>query len=73
MKKLLLCLFLVACNETQQGAPAPEQKGVQLSYVKDRRTNLCFALSYVGEYPIGTATIFTNVPCSSEVEQLISK
>jgi hypothetical protein len=73
MKKLLLCLLLVGCNEAQreQVAPTPSQEGQHISYIKDRRTNLCFATSYVSEYPIGTATIFANVPCTPDVEKLI--
>jgi hypothetical protein len=73
MKKLLLCLFLLGCNESQreQVAPTPSQEAQHVTYLKDNRTNLCFATSYVSEYPFGTATIFANVPCTPEVEKLI--
>lgn len=74
MKKiLLLCLVLVACTEAQreQVAPTPSQEAQHISYRLDSRTNLCFATSYVSEYPIGTATIFANVPCTPEVIKLI--
>lgn len=70
---LLLCFGLLACNEQtrKEIAPTDSEKAAQVSYYKDPRTNLCFATSYVSEYPFGTATIFANVPCSPEVEKLI--
>ena len=73
MKKLLLCLFLLGCNEEQRAqiAPTPSQEAQHIKYLKDNRTGLCFAVSYVSEYPIGTATIFANVPCGPAVEELI--
>lgn len=73
MKKILFCLLLLGCNEQtrKEIAPTDAEKARQVSYYKDPRTNLCFATSYVSEYPFGTATIFANVPCSPEVEKLI--
>ena len=74
MKKLLiLCLLLLGCNEEtrKQLTPTVADEANQIRYYKDPRTNLCFATSYVSEYPIGQATIFANVPCSPEVEKLI--
>jgi len=76
MKKLLLVfLFLMGCEESKQtDSPKPSWEAKQANsivYTKDTRTNLCFALSTVGEYPIGTSVIVTNVPCTPEVEKLI--
>lgn len=73
MKKLLLLLALLSCDaETRKSiAPSTEDKAGMIKYVKDPRTSLCFAVSWVSEYPIGQADIYTNVPCSPEVEKLI--
>jgi hypothetical protein len=74
MKKLLLLLVLVACNRDEARklvSPTVEDKVVELTYVKDTRTKLCFAVSWVSEYPIGTAYVYSSVPCTPEVERLI--
>lgn len=73
MKKILLCLLLIGCNEDfrKENFPTVKEEANQIRYYKDSRTNLCFAMSQVGEYPVGTATIFANVPCTPEVEKLI--
>ena len=79
MKKFLLAfLFLLGCNKTSEANKAPEpsweaRQAEHIVYVQDPRTNLCFALSTVSEYPIGTAVILTHVPCSSGVMNLIQK
>ena len=71
----LLCftIHFIGCSDAQreQVAPTPSQEAQHVTYLKDGRTGLCFATSYVSEYPFGTATIFANVPCSPEVEKLI--
>jgi hypothetical protein len=75
MKLILICLLmLVGCERAERN----QQKAIQesannIQYIKDQRTGLCFVQSYVSEYPIGTATIYTNVPCSPEVELLIKQ
>lgn len=73
MKKIILCLFLLGCSEEtrKQMAPTIAEEANQIRYYKDSRTNLCFAYSQVSEYPVGNASIFTNVPCTPEVLQLI--
>lgn len=77
MKKILLLLLLIGCNETsreqfrKENFPTVKEEASQIRYYKDSRTNLCFAASQVGEYPTGTATVFANVPCSPAVEELI--
>ena len=70
---LMCCLGLLSCTQSQreQIAPTPSQEAQHISYLLDSRTNLCFAVSYVSEYPVGTATIFANVPCTPEVIRLI--
>lgn len=77
MKTLIVIALLstIGCNaETRKSlAPTTEEKAGMVKYVKDPRTNLCFAVSWVSEYPIGQADIYSNVPCSPEVEKLVSK
>lgn len=72
---LLLLLSLVACDkasDSQLPKPSYDQKNAQsIAYVRDDRTGLCFVLSYVSEYPIGTATIYSHVPCTDRVEKLV--
>ncbi len=75
LKVMTISLLLVGCDEQTRKDmfPTPAEEAAQVHYYKDPRTNLCFVRSYVNEYPMGTATIFTNVPCTPEVEKLISK
>lgn len=78
MKKLLLALLLIGCNQPKDTPAKPEpsweaRQAEHIVYVQDPRTNLCFTLSTVSEYPIGTAVILTNVPCSPGVMNLIAK
>lgn len=73
MKKLLLIsLFsLIGCEDVRRTiAPNASEQVNDIAYVKDSRTNLCFVVSRVSEYPVGTADVFSNVPCSPEVEKL---
>lgn len=85
MKKLLLVLVLLtACHQDspevvavkkQQTAVYKEQS---LSYWKDNRTNLCFAYAWAGGDHIWGGNgdtgglVFTTVPCSPEVEKLLT-
>jgi hypothetical protein len=75
MKKFLLVLLLVGCDKSNSSAtPEPSWESKQANnivYVKDTRTDLCFAVSTVSEYPLGTAIIYTHVPCRDSVEKLI--
>ena len=41
----------------------------QIDYLRDKRTNLCFAYFWTGGYHGGPG--FSNVPCSDEVLKLI--
>ena len=65
MKKLLLvALFsLLGCTKAVEEVQTIE-------YVKDSRTNLCFVVSRINSYPIGIDYVYSNVPCSAEVEKL---
>jgi hypothetical protein len=72
MKKFLLLLALVACDkDSVHEFISPHDNVANVTYVKDSRTGFCFAVSYVSEYPVGTANIYNNVPCTPEVERLI--
>lgn len=44
-----------------------------ITYTKDKRTGLCFTVTHIAEYPIGSASVYNNVPCSAEVEALLGK
>ncbi len=68
---LILLLCLSGCNNSV--FPTESERVNKIVYLKDIRTNLCFAVNYVHEYPIGEARIVTNVPCTNEVEKLIAK
>lgn len=75
MKKILLCLFLLGCDEPsresirKQVSPTIHERAQEIFYTKDERTGLCFAynsiLTDVNSY------VFSNVPCTPEVEKLI--
>jgi len=70
-----LLLALTACDEKSRAEafPSEYQRAQTLSYVKDERTNLCFVHNYVMNSNLGTYHIFVNVPCTPEVEKLLSK
>jgi len=44
-----------------------------LEYAKDDRTGYCFVVSSIASYPIGTDRVYSQVPCSPEVEALLAK
>ena len=73
IKYLFIFLCLVGCTaqDLSNFAPTTKERVNRIQYMKDTRTNLCFTVSDVNEYPLGTAIIFSNVPCSEEVEKLI--
>lgn len=70
-----LLLVLAACDEKARAKafPSEYERAQNLSYVKDERTNLCYVHNYVQNSNLGTYHIFTNVPCTPEVEKLLSK
>lgn len=70
--KMLLCVLAIlisSCSQVraqEETSPKPEDKIV---YIKDHRTNLCFATTWGGTWHGGPA--MATVPCSSEVEKLL--
>jgi hypothetical protein len=73
MKKLLLILVLLGCDDTPAQKKAQEDwwQERQLKnlthgtrYYKDLATNLCFVGMDIGAY----YGLLTNVPCTQEVE-----
>lgn len=75
MKKILLCLvFLLGCDKgSVDFFPHAGDEVNKIRYFKDSRTNLCFALSTFtggGALP-QNESVFSNVPCTPEVEKLI--
>lgn len=69
MKKLLvLLLLLVGCETSEQVA---KRKANYLFYYKDIRTNLCFVDNVVYNHYGVDSHVFSNVPCSDEVEKII--
>lgn len=73
MRYLLFGLLLCACNSPTNVKVYENKEVNNLSYYKDNQTGLCFISSTVHSYPIGTDTIYSNVPCTPEVEKLIKK
>jgi hypothetical protein len=70
---LLVSLCLLGCNSLQEKTfPTTSEEVNQLIYYKDQRTQLCFIENDVPTSPF-SATIFSNVPCTPEVEKLISE
>ena len=71
--KLFFLLCLVACSQQERDNffPSLNKRAGQITYVKDSRTNLCFVYNEVTNSNLGSYDIFTNVPCTPEVEELI--
>ena len=69
--KYLLLLSLVGCMPT---GPQDTQKEVQtIEYYKDIRTNLCFVRNTVTNSNGFSDNVYTYVPCSPEIENLVPK
>jgi len=66
MKKILLVFLLLGC-ETQK----PQEEIQDIKYYKDYRTNLCFVNNSINNGHWGIYHIYSNVPCTPEVEKLI--
>lgn len=71
MKKILMLLCLVGCMPT--GPEYTKQEVQTIEYYKDTRTNLCFVRNVVENSNAFSYNVFTNVPCTPEVERLIAK
>ena len=75
MKKLLaLCLLLTACDQI---TPPSHQEGkphttTGIVYYKDPRTNLCFVENQTYNSTPFADYSYTYVPCTPEVEKLIT-
>lgn len=74
MKKIFFLLCLVACSPQAREDifPPVNKRASQVIYVKDVRTNLCFVHNEVTMPNMASYDIFTNVPCTPEVETIIS-
>lgn len=60
---LIICLLACACNTVSNSNSIMSD----LIYVKDTRTNLCFATAYA----YSNNAVMSNIPCTPEVEQII--
>jgi hypothetical protein len=74
---VMLTLVLVGCNQTASTISVGAAKDIttSLTYVKDARSNQCFAVvasRHVAQVSQNGFTI-TWVPCAPEVEALIGK
>lgn len=69
MKKLIVfCLFaLTSCVEPINNGEVSSR----ISYYKDSRTNLCFAIVNAGEFLSANNVSIACVPCTEEVNKLI--
>lgn len=66
--------MLPGCTEEsrKEWFPSASEAAQTIRYVKDNRTGLCFVYNAVSTSN-GGGTIYTNVPCSPEVERLVEK
>lgn len=63
---------LGACEAARAGIfPSLREKANKITYTKDDRTTLCYAHNVVQDDHGLNWDVFTNVPCSQEVERLI--
>lgn len=71
MKKIfVLALLLSGCYTDRRPDESLEHHFVRhMEYYKDDRTSLCYAVSC----PSCNSAMMTNVPCTPEVEKLLSK
>lgn len=65
---LLVSLLLVGCDDFTTSST---KEANSLSYFKDERTGLCFAVSTVIGNTAISYNIYNNVPCNDAVEKLI--
>lgn len=76
MVMIVFCIMcFTACDsETRKEVfPNVARRASHITYVKDPRTNLCFAFSYVWSGQGVSSDVFANVPCTPEVESLLEK
>lgn len=65
--------MIAGCTEHARSELFPDtaQRVSEITYVKDKRTNLCFAHNSVNNGHGFAYDVFVNVPCTPEVESLI--
>jgi hypothetical protein len=75
LKVMIISLLLMACDEStkREWFPPAQDRVQSLSYVKDNRTGLCFTYMSVTNSNGFSSDVFSNVPCTPEVEKLIQK
>lgn len=73
LRVVIISLLLVGCSEESRRElfPNATERAQQLDYYKDKRTNLCFVHNSVTNSNGFSRDIYTNVPCTPEVEKLI--
>lgn len=65
---LLLLVSCVSCDQTQLKSPQKLSKAANtISFVRDRRTGLCFAMLGSMGYGGYISTSIASVPCSDKV------
>lgn len=67
---ILFCLGIIGCDpvEYKRSQDIENAGNIQnLTYIKDKKSGLCFAASGLG-YPYA---VLTNIPCTPEVEKLV--
>jgi hypothetical protein len=76
MKNIYLLIImgtLLSCSKESWADvfPSTAERASQITYVKDSRTNLCYAYNSVNNGHGLSSDVFANVPCTPEVEKLI--
>jgi hypothetical protein len=71
LKVAIISALLTGCGLT--GPEATKKEIIQLEYYKDTRTNLCFVRNTVTNSNGFSDNVFANVPCTPEVESLVTK
>lgn len=76
LKVMTTSLILLGCDAAQMDKeffPTPQESAQKIQYVKDNRTGLCFVYNGVNNGHGFTQDVYANVPCTPEVEKLLSK
>ena len=75
LKVAIISLLLLGCSEQtrKEMFPSATESAQHIRYVKDKRTNLCFVYNYVTNSSMGSYDVYTNVPCTPEVEKLLEE
>lgn len=76
LKVMIISLLLCGCDAAKldkEFFPTPQESAQKINYVKDNRTGLCFVYNPVNNGHGFTQDVYTNVPCTPEVEGLLVK